>query len=331
MPFAYRPMLKTKAGEAVALGQLSQHQKDRIFPIFQVGENPPPTFAHRLSTNWQGRGAALDGLYNYNFTGLTAGFDTVFNALVAAGIPAIPSIDIAAPAAYLQSASSKVGVAAPGLVLRTNLGSLSGALAFVGANGWSPAEVDLLIEVGHIAEFNPSTLAVYISAAINTQIVAGVWRSVTLSGSSAPKDFGGLTSGVNIIPRQEWILWHAISHPPGQQIDYSDFCVSHLDLAEPPGYAMARATVSVRYTALQHWVMIKGRATTGPNGLAMGDQYRSHAQALVARPEFNGVHPCWGDTRISGIANGTSSPGGRSQWVEINANRHLAFVAANLP
>ncbi len=331
MPFTYRPMLKTKAGEVVALGQLSSNHKNRIFPIFQVGENPPPTFAQRMATNWQGRNAALDGLYNYNFTGLTIAFDSVFNALVAAGIPVIPSIDIASPAAYLQSASQKVGMAAPGLVVRTNLASLQGALAFVGANGWHPATVDLLIEVGHIAEFNPATLATYISGAINAQIGAGIWRSVTLSSSSAPKDFGGLPAGINIVPRQEWILWNAINHPAGQPIDYSDFGVSHLDLAEPPGFAMARATVSVRYTALNHWVMIKGRATTGPNGIAMGAQYSSHAQALVARPEFNGIHPCWADTRISAIAAGTSTPGGRSQWVEINTNRHLAVIAENLP
>ncbi len=331
MPYTYRPMLKTKAGEVVALGHLAQIHKARVFPIFQVGENPPPTFAQRMAANWQGRGAALDGLYNYNFTGSTAAFDTVFNALVAAGIPIIPSVDMASPAAYLQSASQKVGVAAPGLVLRTNLASLQGALAFVGSNGWLPAMVDLLIEIGHIAEFNPATLAVYISAAINTQISAGVWRSVTLSGSSAPKDFGGLPAGISIVPRQEWVLWNAINHPPGQPIDYSDFGVSHLDLTEPPGYAMARATVSVRYTALNHWVMIKGRATTGPNGLAMGAQYRAHAQVLTARPEFNGVHPCWADARISAIASGASTPGGRSQWVEINTNRHLAVVAENLP
>ena len=238
---------------------------------------------------------------------------------------------MASPAPYLQSAAAKVGVAAPGLLLRTNLAVLPGALAFVGAHGWNSADVDLLIEVGHIAEFDPTTLAGYISQAISGQIAAGVWRSVTLSSSSAPKDFGGLPAGVNIVPRKDWLLWHAIAQLPNLPIDYSDFGVSHLDLAEPPGFVMAKATVSVRYTALNHWIMIKGRATTGPNGIAMSAQYLAHAQALVGRQEFNRVQPCWADMRIRAIASGASTPGGRAQWVEINTNRHLTFVAEYLP
>ncbi|SCX00830.1 hypothetical protein DSM25558_0185 [Agrobacterium sp. DSM 25558] len=331
MPYAYRPMLKTKAGEAVALGQLAANHKDRIFPIFQVGEQPPATFANKMSSNWLGRGAALDGLYNYNFTGTTVAFDTVFQALVAAGIPVIPSLEISAPSAYVSAVSQKVGIAALGLVLRCSLASLPNSQAFAASRGWPTTSIDLIIELGHIAEFDPITLAAYVGNTIGLHVAPNTWRSVSLSASSAPKDFGGLSHGVNIVPRQEWAIWNALVQSPAQPIDYSDFGVSHLDLTEPPGYAMANATVSVRYTAANYWIMIKGRATSGPQGIAMGQQYLSHAQALVARPEFNGVHPCWADGRITAIANAASTPGGRSQWVEINTNRHLAFVAQNLP
>jgi hypothetical protein len=324
-------MLKTKAGEAVALGHLTDERKARIFPIFQVGENPPPTFAVRMATTWAGRAAALDGLFNFNLTGSTAHFDGVFNALAGHGIPVVPSLQINAPPAYLASVVAKVGQHAPGLVLRTNLASLPTAPAYAAAQGWPTGSIDLVVEVGHIAEFDPASLAAYVSTALATNVAAGLWRSVSLSSSSAPKDFGGLPYGVSVIPRRDWILWNGLVQPAGQRIDYSDFGVSHLDLTEPPGVAMARATVSVRYTAANHWVMIKGTSTNGPNGLPMGDQYLSHAQTLIARPDFNAIPPCWADDRIRAIAAGTSSPGGRSQWVEINTNRHLSLVAETLP
>jgi hypothetical protein len=331
MVYTYRPMLKTKAGEAMALGYLTNSRKAKIFPIFQVGESPPPTFAARMATTWAGRGAALDGSFNFNFTGSTAHFNAVFAALAANGIPVIPSLAINSPQAYLSSVLAKVGQHGPGLVLRTNLVSLPNAVAYAAANGWNAGSIDLLVEVGHIGEFNPATLAVYVGAAINTQIVPGVWRSVTLSAASAPKDFGGLPYGVSVVPRQEWILWNTLAQPPGQPVDFSDFGVSHLDLSEPPGFAMAKATVSVRYTAANHWIMIKGFATTGQNGLPMGAQYRAHAQTLIPRPDFNGIPPCWADDRIGAIASGASSAGGRAQWVEINTNRHLSLVAETLP
>ena len=330
MNYKYRPILKTKAGEVVALGQLSNSQKGRLFPIFQIGENPPPTFAQKMATHWHARGAGIDGLYNYNFTGHTGAFDATFSALANSGIPVIPSADINSPGPYLASALAKVGTAAPGLVLRSNLASLPNAGGFASFHGLHPGAVDLVIEMGHIAEFNPGTLAGYVSVALNSHIAAGLWRSVTLSGSSAPKDFGGLAYGTNIIPRQEWLLWNTLAHPPGQPIDYSDYGVSHPDMTEPPGYAMAKATVSVRYSAQNHWVMLKGYATTGPNGVPMGAQYLAHAQNLISRPDFNGVSPCWADGRITSITGG-SSPGGRSQWVEINTNRHISLVTQMLP
>lgn len=331
MPYRYVPILKTKAGEAVALDNLLPQQKDRIFPLFCIGETAPGTFSARVATAWSGRVLALDGIFNFNFSGSTASFNSLFASLVAAGVLVVPSVELGAPQAYLTAVQAKVGSSTPGVVLRAPLGSVANAAQYAATCGWPTQIVDLVVQLGHIAEFDPGTLAGYVNGSLGGSVAPGVWRSVTLSSSAAPKDFGGLSAGVNIVPRRDWALWNNVAQPVGQPIDYSDYAQSHLDLTEPPGYAMAKATVSARYAGQQHWVMVKGRPTTGQNGLPMSSQYRSHAILLTARPEFGGVPNCWADARITAIANHTSTPGGRAQWVEIGTNRHLSVVVAQLP
>ncbi|MBR0752512.1 hypothetical protein JQ604_09965 [Bradyrhizobium jicamae] len=331
MPFTYRPLLKTKTGEAVALLQLSTEDKDRIEPIFSVGEKPPANFIARMGAAWQGRRCFLDGSFNYNVTGGPSDFDTMFAGLGGAGIAALPVIEIGALANYNLAAFAHRGQFAPGLMLKCTHGHLSSAAGWAQQMGLQQAQIDLLVDAGHVAEFDPTSFGGYIGHILANNLQGSNWRSVTLATSAAPKDFGQLALGTSLIPRNDWLTWTQIQQT-ANPIDFGDFGISHRDLAEPPGVAMAGATVSVRYTIDGAWVMIKGRRITGPTGVAMGDQYRQHAQTLFARPDFDRLPNCWGDQRITTIATDpTASAGGRAQWVEISANRHFAFIASTLP
>ncbi len=91
---------------------------------------------------------------------------------------------------------------------------------------------------------------------------------------------------------------------------------------------MANATVSVRYTIDDNWI-IKGVATTGSNGQSMAAQYRNHARALER--QFNSVPNCWGDDRIRHYATTTAGAGGRPQWAAVLLNRHVSFICETLP
>ena len=90
MPFLYRPMLKTKTGEASALLQLSPAERDRIEPVFHVGERPPATFVARMTAAWSGRRCFLDGAFNFNVTGGPGDFNGLIRGLAAAGRPGHP-------------------------------------------------------------------------------------------------------------------------------------------------------------------------------------------------------------------------------------------------
>ncbi|SFQ31265.1 Beta protein [Bradyrhizobium sp. Ghvi] len=331
MSFIYRPMLKTKTGEAAALLQLGAPQRDRIEPVFHVGERPPANFVARMAAAWSSRRCFLDGAFNFNVSGGPQAFSSMLRALVAAGVQVIPVIELGAATAYNQAARSHVGRGGPGAMLKCTASQLSGAAAFAQQLQLAPSDVDLLVDAGHVAEFDPTSFGGYLGSILQANALGTRWRSLTLASSSAPKDFGQLGPGLTVVPRIDWLTWRQL--PQGNRpIDYADFGISHRDLTEPPGMAMAAATVSVRYTIDDNWIMIKGKRTTGASGVPMGDQYRTHARTLVRRPEFGGLPVCWADQRISTIAGTLGvSAGGRAQWVEINANRHFAFIVDRLP
>jgi hypothetical protein len=243
----------------------------------------------------------------------------------------LPVVEIGAAAGYNQASFSHLNQFGPGLMLKCTPGNLGSVAAFAQQMQIPQNQIDLLVDAGHISEYDPVSFAGYVSYILQTNLPGTQWRSVTLGSSSAPKDFGQLSLGTTIVPRIDWLMWSNLPQSPAAPIDFADFGISHRDLTEPPGIAMAGATVSVRYTVANSWVMIKGTRTTGATGVPMGDQYRAHAQTLRARPDFGGLPGCWADQRIVAIATTPISAGGRAQWVEINANRHFAFVTNTLP
>lgn len=134
------------------------------------------------------------------------------------------------------------------------------------------------------------------------------------------------------MPRLEWRVWQGVSKSVPYQLNYADFASVHPDLTDPPGYVMPKATVSVRYAIDDHWIVIKGKPTSGKTGQPMAAQYRSHAKALTADPAFGGLKvACWADDRIQKIAGGAPGGGSRGVWAGLVANRHLSLVADRLP
>jgi hypothetical protein len=221
----------------------------------------------------------------------------------------------------------------PGVMVKVGLNQLRNVLAWVTNQNWNPSEIDLVVTLGEIANFDPGTLIPAVINTIQNNIQnPSPWRTITLSSSSAPQDHGGLAVGRNDVPRLEWEVWSGVvAAALPYQIDYADYSTVTPDLTDPPGYVMSRATVSVRYTIDDYWIILKGRPTTGRTGQAMGQQYRAHGRTLVADRSFGGLVGCWTDGIIQQIANGTRSAGGRAQWAGYAANRHLSFIANRLP
>jgi hypothetical protein len=331
MPYRYVPMLRAKAGEAIALQQLTPQAKGRMFPVFHLATAVSGRFAQTVGTAWAGMPLGLDGLFNFDHTGSGADTLAAFNDLSSLGVTVVPSVEYGAQAGYLAVVGQLAALAPNGLVVKVGLGNLPGVQAWLSSGGWQPQQVDLVVHAGHLADYGPAALEQLVLHNLHTHVVGQPWRSVSLSASSAPKDVSNLTLGPNLVPRRDWDLWQAVYSQIPHQLDYADFGISHPDMTEPPGYVMGSATVSVRYCLDQNWLVLKGRPVSGVNGIPMAAQYLGHAQQLVANRAFGGVPGCWGDTRIQQIQAGAINSGSRESWVQIGVNRHLSLVADRLP
>lgn len=331
--FRYAPMLRSKAGEATALSQLDSSAKDRMLPVVHLVHNPPATFGDALIATWASRPLALDGTFQNTISGNAANYTHMFDRIGKGKVAVIPSLDYAADPITLVAVQKLRGKYAPGLMVKAKPNQLHDVPNWVTAQGWKLNEVDLVVWLTEIGGFDPAMLEPVVTKAIVDHIPnPSPWRSITLSASAAPKDHGNLASGRTNVPRLEWRVWLGVSKNLPYQIDYADFATVHPDLTDPPGYVMAKATVSVRYTIDDYWIVIKGKPTSGKIGQPMAAQYRAHAKALAADTAFGGLKvACWADDRIQKIASGAPGGGSRSVWAGLVANRHLSLVADRLP
>ncbi|RWP31940.1 MAG: hypothetical protein EOR03_21670 [Mesorhizobium sp.] len=334
MPYRYMPVVRTKAGEADALGNLSPAARARVFPLIRLGGTVPATFLPKMIASAAGFPIALDGIHNFTVTGSAAAYNALFNGLGAGGVPVIPTLSLRAQPAYNTAAAALVGTYGPGFVLHVALADLPHLAPWVASvPAWNPNQIDILIDVAGVAEHAPIPYANYVAHTINASLAANhPWRSVTLHSWSAPKDHGPLNPGRNDVPRLDWQIWRLVRGLAPFQIDYSDSGHVHPSLDEVPGYAMANATVSVRYAIDDQWIIHKGVKTSGANGIDMGTQYRGHAQTLMADAAFGGLAAAsWGDGRIQHYATTPGGAGGRGQWAALLLNRHISHVADRLP
>ena len=329
----YAPTLRTKAGEVTALGRLAMHQRRRTVPVFQLTPRLSTRFVTDLALVWAGLPIVVDGVADVTSSGTVNNFQSLAFALSNANILVEPLIDCNAPPAYNSAAALIAQQFGRGVVIRVRIDQLPLATQLVIDWGLPIINADLIVDCGHVADVAPGIMAPAVLLAL--QSVKGLfsqWRSVTLSASAALKDASGLPVGVNFVPRLDWALWHSL-HRHFPQLHFGDYGITHRDLSEPPGYAMANATVSPRYCLDDNWLILKGRSTRGAGGQTMNSQYHAHAQVLVNRPDFNGLTFCWGDGEITAIASrsGTGASGSRETWVGIGLNRHLSLVTDRLP
>lgn len=330
MEYRYLPFLKAKAGEIVALENLTPSARARVLPLIHIGETLSPNFGKRMAAAWTSHPLAVDGAFNHGSSGSVTSFVALIQELRNKGASVMPCVGVSDPINYVNAALAAKDE--NGIVVKATLATLNSSYGWVSQHGLVPGEVDLVIDLKHIAAIDPQTFSGYVlSVLLQGAQALNAFRSVTLASAAAPKDHSSLAYGANLVPRTDWTLWLA-THPHSPvKLDYGDYSTGHPDLTEPPGVAMANATVSARYTLDADWLIIKGRSTGGINGQPMAVQYISHAALISANSNFGGVAGCWADSRVQHAAAGGQGVGSRGKWAEIAANRHISLVADRLP
>ena len=198
MPFRYVPILKTKAGEVEALANLSPMARSRIFPLVRATTQIPATFQPSVLSMLTGLSIALDGEHNFSASGSFAAFASLFRGLGTHGMSVIPAISFNSVPAYLTASRRLVGVYAPGAVLQIALVDLPQAQAWCTQQlQIPPSDIDLVITVGDVSSYDPSTMARYVRGCLTGSLNAtSPWRSISLNSYSAARDHGGYARGV---------------------------------------------------------------------------------------------------------------------------------------
>ncbi|UMM08450.1 beta family protein [Gluconobacter frateurii] len=334
MTYTYFPALRTKSGEANALNNLSSSEKDRICPILQIPDNIPPKFNSVFTSSWVNRFAILDGDFNTTLKSNAHDFLNEFQYLLSKGVTVSPCYVMGCSSIYENAIFSIPSSQYQYLSIRTNINDILNVIPFILSKKIPASSVVLIIDLGDISKLFTATFQSFIESLISQVINAESWQSVVLLSGAAPKDHSLLAGGRNTVPRLDWILWQYLVSKHSN-LHFGDYLTLHPDLTSPPGFAITRATVSVRYTCDDEWLIYKGVQTSGPKGIKMTTQYIQHAGSLVGEPKFGSLSSSWADTGITHTASlpitSLSGAGGRERWVTYALNRHMAVVTAQLP
>src|SRR5439155_24925482 len=120
------------------------------------------------------------------------------------------------------------------------------------------------------------------------------WRSLTVASGAFPKDLTGLSVGQHELSRLEWVSWFTSSKNHGlpRTPTFGDYAMIHPCLPKPiPG---VNISASIRYTAWDYWVVMRGEGLRNPGGSGHA-QYPANAELLTIRPEFCGAWFSAGD------------------------------------
>ena len=107
------------------------------------------------------------------------------------------------------------------------------------------------------------------------------------AASSFPENLSDVASTVSTLPRREWQLWQTLQRRPDRlrrrDLIYSDYAIAHPIPRELDPRTM-RLSASIRYTAPEEWLIMKGR-----NVRQYGfEQYFELCRMLIGRPEYYG-------------------------------------------
>ena len=87
-----------------------------------------------------------------------------------------------------------------------------------------------------------------------------------------------------------------------------------------------RPSASIRYTAQDSWLVLKGKNLRG-NGFG---QFYQVSRDLIARPEYSGRNFSWGDAYIYECGDELAGPGNLTTWRKVGTSHHLVFAVRQL-
>jgi hypothetical protein len=342
----YLPILKWKAGEQVALRNLTPEVKSNILPLLEVVDVPvrtgggsPKTATEHLTnaaiqmekcwgstapllldTHLLAPGVRIGGGSALAFT---------LEQAHARSIRAVPVVSTTNGAAELRALVGPV--AAVGVALRESIKNVlkptfPATLArTLHALRISPSQVDFVLDVGEVSDDSRDVYAVVVEKAL-ASLPSTEWRSLTVASAAFPVNLAGMRPGLHSLPRADWQLWTAVDGSE-QHPGFGDYAIAHPDLQDLD-MRKVKVSASIRYTTADSFVVARGRAVTDDRFGGYG-QFNTLADDLVNSGAFAGASFSWGDDYIVSCAQGGKS-GNLTTWRQVGTNHHITMVVRQL-
>lgn len=250
----------------------------------------------------------------------------------AAGLAAKPVLRVGDPARAYAEALEAVELDGLGLAVRLTgedldedpdeLGDMLQTLLDACRVGRKDA--DLLLDLGPVdGDVAVVAYARLLRSVIRDLPQVDAWRTLTVAAGAFPVDLSQFTPGhIGERPRYDAQMFDQVRRRRlPRQPDYGDFAVAHPALALGSGFS---PQPQLRYTAADHWLVLKGKRND-PAGHA---QFHDICRRIAAHPEFAGTPVGDADNRIA--AGSPQGPGNGTTWRAVGTTHHLDYVALRL-
>lgn len=351
----YVPILKFMQGERDALAQLEAVQRQRVTPLFEIRPPKPKrtndrrktlrmetleellarTGPHLAKAVPDGR-AFIDGLHLAPAQTMASGEHPLAYFLAKAresGVALVPVTGPERDSEYQSTVSAAVAEDKRGVCVRVrkqelfgdNLDeALSSTLRKAGATRES---ADLVLDLGPVTPDDVSVFSKSLPGVIGGIDGLLAFRTLTVAAGAFPQSISRIELPTKV-QRADWLLWRSLAgkaKPLVRVPTYGDYAIQG---AQPPlpSAALHSGSPNIRYTANDHWLVVRGRALKR-HGY---EQYTALAGHVMEQECYAGRTFSWGDAYIFGCAGGAETPGSPGVWRKVGTNHHIAKVLKQL-
>lgn len=350
----YVPILKSKAAEFDALGDLAADVRSFITPLVDVippswdwtNDRPERTVAEhvervapRIASSWPRSPIFIDLNYldEADAAGTAAAVTQLFALLRELGVQTIPVTGLGRSEGYQTALRAVVSEDTRGACLRLDDADFDDLSALQGRIETLLGQLELVHEETHIivdlraVEPESENFARQAAASILRALPSPErWATLTLAASGFPENLGRFgPDTLNTVARVEWSIWSTLGEMPRKPA-FGDYGIDHAVLGEEVDPRIMLMSANLRYATDTSWLVFKGRNTRHHGH----EQFRALCAQMVARPECQPADYSWGDNYIRECAAGRGGTGGGRQWRRIGYSHHLTHVArqiASLP
>lgn len=340
----YVPVIKVKRGEKAALRLLSPSVRATTTPLLEiVVKKADKTSEAHLDNAFHGLADSVSGFTRCFIDTRELAPDgpavaaEVFRRATSEGIAFTPVTGVSRTADVEVALENRTrGVALRLERKEFESGDLGVAIrAFLDRYDLAPEDIDLIIDLGSVDDMIAVGVEAFAKAFLADVPDHTRWRTFTLSACAFPPGMGGIVRhSHNFVERADWLAWRDGLHTRQATLSrlptYSDGAIQHPKGVEGFDPLKMQASASVRYTAGNSWLLIKGESLHRVGGRA---QFRALATQLVyggLQPHYYGADHCSGCAAMKDAADGVGKFGSLEAWRRLGTIHHITTVVQDL-